>query len=154
MTCVSSELGQTYQRVVFSDVIDIVRCRGRIVEPLESSVRHVFLILCPRNPRFLENVDDRCDLLRNGMQVVVTDTEIISPDYRDVIGFTRMCKSVIIGKKDPLRCKKSEIGLRKRLVIILKLVAAFKVDVYRILKPDLVKVVERSALNIGRMTRR
>jgi hypothetical protein len=106
---------------VFSDVIDIVRCRSRIVEPLESSIRHVLLILCPRDPRFLENVDDRCDLLRNSMQIIIADTKIISPDYRDVIGFTRMRKSVIIGKKDPLRCKKSEIALRNRLVIILKI---------------------------------
>ena len=121
MTCVSSELGQTYQRVVFSDIIDIVRCRVRIVEPLKSRVRHVFLVLCPRNSRFLENIDDRCDLLRNSMQIIVADTEIISSNYRDVIGFTRMCKSVIIGKKDPLRRKKSKIGLRKRLVIILKI---------------------------------
>jgi hypothetical protein len=106
---------------VFSDIIDIVRCRVGIVEPLKSSVRHVFFILCPRDPRLLENVHDRRDLLRNSKQIIVADTEIISSNYRDVIGFTRMCKSVIIGKKDPLRRKKSEIGLRKRLVIILKI---------------------------------
>src|SRR5277367_1513402 len=120
MTCVNSEQGRTYQRIVFSHVVDIIGCWVCIVEPLESSVRHVFLILCPRDPSFFENVNDSCDLLWNGMQIIVPNTEIVPPNYRDIVGFTRMCKAVIIRKKDPLRCEKFEIALGHRLVIILK----------------------------------
>lgn len=113
-----------YQRIVLSHVIDIKRFRVGIVEALEASVWHVFLVLCPRDAILFENVHDRGNLIGNSVQVIITDTEIASANYRDVIGFAWVGNGIIIGEEDTLRCKECEIALSDGLVVILESLAS------------------------------
>ena len=104
---------------MLADIIDVVVDRIRIIEPLESRVGHILLILCPRNPLLLKNIDDRGDRRWNAMKVVIANSKIVSSHDASVVRLRGMSQSVIVGEQDPLRCKKLQVGLSRRFVVIL-----------------------------------
>jgi len=72
------------------DIIDIVGSRVGVIEARKASVRHVFLILRPRDTAGFENINDGGDLRRNGMEGVVANSKVVSADDRNIIGLRRM----------------------------------------------------------------
>jgi len=72
------------------NIIDIVCSRVGVIEARKAGVRHVFLILCPRDTPGFENINNGGDLRRYGMVRVVADPKVVSADDGNIIGLRRM----------------------------------------------------------------
>ena len=136
---------------MFSHVLDVILVWHCIIEPHKTRIRLILLVFRPRNPFFLEQAHDSRNLWGNIVQSIIGNPKVISTYNRYVIGFGWMGKTVVTGQKDSLFGEICKIGIAKRLSIVLLIRGGPHSHGHRILKPDLIEIIEGSTLNVGSM---
>lgn len=69
---------------------------------LEAAIRHVLLVVAPRDALVLEQVDDGGYVLDYLGEVIVLHPEVVTTDGRDVVGLRRVRDGVVVGERDAM----------------------------------------------------
>lgn len=69
---------------------------------LEAAVRHILLVVAPRDAFILEQVDDGRYIVGYLGEVVVLHPEVVAADGRDVVGLRRVRERVVVGESDAM----------------------------------------------------
>jgi len=97
---------------VFANII-VLAFGIQELEPCKSRRGHMFLILSPRNPLVLQQVNDSGDVCRYLGERIVLHPKVFSTDSGNIIGFRGMGHGEIIRQLKTLLCQCTEIRFYK-----------------------------------------
>lgn len=86
---------------------------GDLVDPflaLEPGVRHVLLVLAPRDALVLQKVDDRGDVGVNGADGVVVHAEVVTSVRSNIVGLRGVSHAKVVAQRDALGGQPCQVG--------------------------------------------
>lgn len=88
---------------------------GDLIDPflsLEPGVRHVLLVLAPRDALVLQKVDDRGDVGVNGADSVVVHAEVVTSVRSNIVGLRGVSHAKVVAQCDALAGQPGQVGCK------------------------------------------
>lgn len=99
-------------RVVLADIGAAAVFRVVVATAGEASIRHVFLVMGPRDVLGLEQVNDGEDVGRGIVHIVVSHAKVVACHAGEVVGFRGVSGGVVVGQGNALFGNVVEVDYR------------------------------------------